>query len=84
MKSRLMKVSSLFLAGVVMFSACEDDAAGSVNGDIVGTWKLVDLSGTYTRTVDTDEPISHFGQWNLADAILGAQASIAKIPLTKM
>jgi len=80
MKSRLMKVSSLFLAGVLMFSACEDDAAGSVNGDIVGTWKLIDLSGTYTRTVDTDEPISHFGQWNLADAILGAQAPLALIP----
>ena len=80
MKSRLMKVSSLFLAGVLMFSACEDDAAGSVNGDIVGTWKLIDLSGTYTRTVDTDEPISHFGQWNLAEAILGAQAPLALIP----
>ena len=80
MKSRLMKVSSLFLAGIVMFSACEDESAGSVNGDIVGEWELVELSGTYTRTVDTDEPISHFGQWNLADAILGAQASIAKIP----
>jgi len=80
MKSRLMKVSSLFLAGVLMFSACEDDAAKSINGDIVGKWKLIDLSGTYTRTVDTDEPISHFGQWNLAEAILGAQAPLALIP----
>jgi hypothetical protein len=80
MKSRLMKISSLFLAGVVIFSACEDDDAGSVNGDIVGTWKLVELAGTYTRTVDTDEPISHFGQWNLAEAILGAQAPLALIP----
>jgi len=80
MKSRLMKVSSLFLAGVLMFSACEDDAAGSINGDIVGKWKLIDLSGTYTRTVDTDEPISHFGQWNLAEAILGTMAPLALIP----
>ena len=77
MKSRLMKISSLFLAGVVMFSACEDDDKGSVNGDIVGTWKLVELSGTYTRTVDTEAPISHYGQWNLAEAILGAQAPLA-------
>ena len=77
MKSRLMKISSLFLAGVVMFSACEDDDKGTVNGDIVGTWKLVELSGTYTRTVDTEAPISHYGQWNLAEAILGAQAPLA-------
>ena len=77
MKSRLMKISSLFLAGVVMFSACEDDDKGTVNGDIVGTWKLVELSGTYTRTVDTEAPISHTGQWNLAEAILGAQAPLA-------
>ncbi|MGY8751427.1 MAG: hypothetical protein ACKVKJ_05270 [Fidelibacterota bacterium] len=80
MKSKLMKMSSLFLAGVLMFSACEDDKTDSVNGDIVGTWKLIDLSGTYTRTVDTDEPISHNGQWNYAEAILGAQASLALIP----
>ena len=60
-----------------MFSACEDDDKGSVNGDIVGTWKLVELSGTYTRTVDTEAPISHYGQWNLAEAILGAQAPLA-------
>ena len=80
MKSRLMKISSLFLAGVVMFSACEDDDKGSVNGDIVGTWKLVELSGTYTRTVDTEAPISHYGQWNLAEAILGAQAPLALQP----
>lgn len=72
-----MKISSLFLAGVVMFSACEDDDKGTVNGDIVGTWKLVELSGTYTRTVDTEAPISHYGQWNLAEAILGAQAPLA-------
>ena len=80
MKSRLMKISSLFLAGVVMFSACEDDDKGTVNGDIVGTWKLVELSGTYTRTVDTEAPISHTGQWNLAEAILGAQAPLSLVP----
>ena len=58
MKSRLMKISSLFLAGVVMFSACEDDDKGTVNGDIVGTWKLVELSGTYTRTINNITRIS--------------------------
>ena len=80
MKSKLMKMSSLFLAGVLMFSACEDDKTESVNGDIVGTWKLTELVGTYSRTVDTDEPISHFGQWNYAEAILGANAALALQP----
>lgn len=84
MKSRLMKISSLFLAGVLMFSACEDESAGSTNGDIVGTWTMTDLAGTYTRTVDTDTPISHYGQWNLADAILGAQAAIALQPFVTL
>lgn len=75
-----MKISSLFLAGVLMFSACEDESAGSTNGDIVGTWTMTDLAGTYTRTVDTDAPISHYGQWNLAEAVLGAQAALALQP----
>ena len=77
MKSKLMKISSIFLAGVLVFSACEDEEAGLVNGDIVGTWKLVELNGKYVRTVDTDTPIAHYGQWNLADAVLGANAALA-------
>ena len=80
MKSKLMKISSIFLAGVLVFSACEDEEAGSVNGDIVGTWKLVELNGKYVRTVDTDTPIAHYGQWNLADAVLGANAALALQP----
>ena len=80
MKSKLMKISSIFLAGVLVFSACEDEEAGLVNGDIVGTWKLVELNGKYVRTVDTDTPIAHYGQWNLADAVLGANAALALQP----
>ena len=83
MKSRLMKISSLFLAGIVIFSACEDDK-GLTNGDIVGTWQLTSLTGVYTRTVDTAAPIQHFGQWNLAEAILGAQAPLALQPFVTL
>jgi len=77
MKSRFTKMSSLFLAGILMFSACEDEAKGIVNGDIVGTWELIELTGTYTRIVDTEAPISHYGQWNYAEAVLGTMAPLA-------
>ena len=64
MKSKYFKSLSLLLAGLIVFSACEDDKDSSPNlGDAVGKWQLVALDGLYTRTVVTGAGIA-----NSADA----------------
>ena len=44
MNTKLYKIFSVALAGLIIFSACDKDE-GTVNGDIVGTWSMVGLSG---------------------------------------
>ena len=60
MKSKYFKSLSLLLAGLIVFSACEDDKDSSPNlGDAVGKWQLVALDGLYTRTVVTGAGIAN-------------------------
>ena len=51
MKSKLIKGLSIFLGGMIMFTACEDEDTSPNLGDAVGTWKLVGLDGTYERKI---------------------------------
>ena len=60
MNSKLYKIFTGALMSVMIFSACEDakevvDVIEEVivnNGDIVGSWNLVALEGTYARSAD--------------------------------
>ena len=63
MNSKLFKTFSLLLGGMIVFSACDDDPAPVHNGDVVGTWNLSGLTGTYNRKVVTGSGIA-----NSADA----------------
>lgn len=51
MKSKLIKGLSIFLGGILMFTACEDEDTSPNLGDAVGTWNLVGLDGTYERKI---------------------------------
>ena len=62
MKRNLTKYLSLFLGGILLFSACEEDKVVNL-GDAVGTWDLVGLTGTYERKVITKDGVA-----NSADA----------------
>ena len=59
MKSRIFKMSSLIIAGMILFSACEDEDNSPNLGDAVGTWQLSGLTGLYTRTVITKAGVAH-------------------------
>jgi len=63
MNSKLFNTFSLLLGGMIVFSACDDDPAPVHNGDVVGTWNLSGLTGTYNRKVVTGSGIA-----NSADA----------------
>ena len=60
MNSKLYKIFTGALMGFMIFSACEDEkevvnVVEEVivnNGDIVGSWNLISLKGTYARSVD--------------------------------
>ena len=63
MKTKLFKTSSILLAGMIVFSACDKDEDPPIFGDVVGTWTLSGLKGTYSRTVVTKDGVA-----NSADA----------------
>jgi hypothetical protein len=44
---------------MIVFTACDDDPAPVHNGDVVGTWSLSGLTGTYDRKVVTGTGIEH-------------------------
>jgi hypothetical protein len=58
MNSKLFKIFSILLAGVIVFSACEKDEV-VIYGDVVGTWNLSALTGTYDRKVVTKEGVEY-------------------------
>ena len=82
MNTKLYKIFSVALTGLIIFSACDKDE-GTVNGDIVGAWTLVGLSGTYTRTIavpagqPADTVYAHVASWKDAAAVMGALAPAA-------
>lgn len=47
----LSKALFLSMSATLMFTACEDDDEGVVNGDIVGSWELESLNLLYERVV---------------------------------
>jgi len=59
MKSKYFKVTSIFLAGIIVFSACEDKDDSPNLGDAVGLWQLNSLTGTYDRKVITKTGVEH-------------------------
>ena len=63
MNSKLFKTFSLLMGGMIVFTACDDDPAPVHNGDVVGTWNLSGLTGTYNRKIVTGSGIA-----NSADA----------------
>ena len=91
MNSKLYKIFTGALMSVMIFSACEDakevvDVVEEVilnNGDIVGTWSLVGLEGTYTRTADMPTGVDSMNKvayWKDA-AALGLPAATAATTL---
>ena len=88
MNTKLYKIFSIALTGLIIFSACDKDE-GTVNGDIVGTWSMVGLSGTYTRTVavpagePADTEYAHVASWKDAAAVMGALAPAADQKIIK-
>jgi hypothetical protein len=44
---------------MIVFTACDDDPAPVHNGDVVGTWSLSGLTGTYDRKVVTGTGIAN-------------------------
>jgi len=88
MKTKLYKIFSVALTGLIIFSACDKDE-GTVNGDIVGTWTMVGLAGTYTRTVavpagePADTEYAHVASWKDAAAVMGALAPAADQKIVK-
>ena len=88
MNTKLYKIFSVALTGLILFSACDKDE-GTVNGDIVGTWSMVGLSGTYTRTVavpagePADTEYAHVASWKDAAAVMGALAPAADQKIVK-
>ena len=80
MNSKLYKIFTGALMSVMIFSACED-AKEDVkvveevilnNGDIVGTWTLTGLDGTYERSVDMPagvDSINKVAYWKDAAAL---------------
>jgi|TARA_B110000196_G_scaffold277650_1_gene256307 hypothetical protein len=59
MKTKLFKTSSFLLAGLIIFSACEDEADVINLGDAVGTWELSGLTGRYERKIVTGTDIEY-------------------------
>ena len=88
MNSKLYKIFTGALMSVMIFSACEDakedvDVVEEVilnNGDIVGTWTLTGLDGTYERSVDMPtgvDSIVKYAYWKDA-AALGIDPEVTK------
>lgn len=75
------RISSLFLAGLVVLAACSDDSTGPGDGPSGSSYDLTvdgaldaDLDGTATFAVVTDDGITSFGialtQANATNAVL--------------
>jgi len=91
MNSKLYKIFTGALMGFMIFSACEDEkevvnVVEEVivnNGDIVGSWNLISLKGTYARSVDMPAGVDSMNKtayWKNA-AALGLPAETAATPL---
>ena len=70
MNKLLSKVLFLSISATMMFTACEDDDEGVVNGDIVGSWNLESLDLTYERVVsvpageDQNQEYKNYLDWD--------------------
>lgn len=70
MNRLLSKVLFLSISATLLFTACEDDDAGTVNGDIVGSWNLESLDLLYERVVsvpageDQNQEFKNYLDWD--------------------
>jgi len=91
MNSKLYKIFTGALMGFMIFSACEDEkevvnVIEEVivnNGDIVGSWNLISLEGTYARSADMPTGVDSMNKvalWKNA-AALGLPAETGAVPL---
>ena len=70
MSKLLSKVLFLSISATLLFTACEDDDEGVVNGDIVGSWELESLNLQYERTVsvpsgeDQNKEYKNYMDWD--------------------
>jgi len=70
MKRLLSKVLFLSISATLLFTACEDDDEGVVNGDIVGSWELESLNLLYERVVsvpagqDQNQEYKNYLDWD--------------------
>jgi len=91
MNSKLYKIFTGALMGFMIFSACEDEkevvnVIEEVivnNGDIVGSWNLISLKGTYARSADMPAGVDSMNKtayWKNA-AALGLPAETAATTL---
>ena len=70
MKRLLSKVLFLSISATLLFTACEDDDEGIVNGDIVGSWELESLNLLYERVVsvpageDQNQEYKNYLDWD--------------------
>ena len=91
MNSKLYKIFTGALMGFMIFSACEDEkevvnVIEEVivnNGDIVGSWNLISLKGTYARSADMPAGVDSMNKtalWKNA-AALGLPAETGAVPL---
>ena len=91
MNSKLYKIFTGALMGFMIFSACEDEkevvnVVEEVivnNGDIVGSWNLISLKGTYARSADMPAGVDSMNKtayWKNA-AALGLPAETGAVPL---
>ncbi len=88
MNFRLLKLSSILVASILLFNACESTKdTGPKLGDIVGTWDITALTGVYTRDValpasyPSDTVFTLTASWKDGSAVLGALAPLADIDL---
>ncbi len=85
MNSKYLKLISVVFCSLVLFSACEkDEDEGPALGDIVGAWDLSALSGSYTRTIASEDGITLTASWKDAAAVLGSAAALADLTLLEV
>lgn len=91
MNFRLLKLSSIVISSILIFNGCESDKnEGPKLGDIVGTWDITALTGTYTRDVSlpasypADTVFKLTASWKDGSTVLGALASVADLTMLEL
>ncbi len=90
MNSKLFKLFTASLTTLVLFSACDTGDDSPNLGDIVGSWDLSALTGSYTRTValpasyPSDTTFALTATWKDGPAVLGPLAALASFEMLEL